>query len=101
MLQLTYMGRQGESAMSKKQQNQGFTLIELSIVLVIIGLLIAGITSGAAMIKQSQLRSIINEMTNYKISYINFVSKYNAVPRDFNPRSGNLWGLPQRWIALY
>jgi hypothetical protein len=36
------------------------------------------------------------------ISGVNILSDVSDLSKgDFNPRSGNLWGLPQRWIALY
>ena len=41
--------------MRNNNTQQGFTLIELSIVLVIIGLIVAGITGGQALVKSSEL----------------------------------------------
>jgi len=68
----------------KKSSKKAFTLIELSIVLIIIGLLIVAITSGQALIKNAQLRSITNEALQYKTMVNSFYSKFDAYPGDFN-----------------
>lgn len=71
-----------EGNMSNNKKMNGFTLIELSIVIVIIGFLVAGITVGANMIKQAQIRSVITEMQRYQTSYNNYLARFNAVPGD-------------------
>ncbi|MDR0571490.1 MAG: prepilin-type N-terminal cleavage/methylation domain-containing protein, partial [Rickettsiales bacterium] len=48
---------------------KAFSLIELSIVLIIMGLLVAGITGGAALIKSAQLRVLITEFQNYRVAF--------------------------------
>ncbi|MFI4983914.1 MAG: type II secretion system protein [Rickettsiales bacterium] len=68
--------------MKKQVALRGFTLVELSIVIVIIGFLVAGIAVGANMIKQSQIRSVITDLQSYQSAYNSFVAKYNAVPGD-------------------
>ncbi len=70
--------------MHNKQRVKGFTLIELSIVLVIIGLLIGGIVIGSSIVKAANLRSVITEIGNYKTSVITFRTTYNQLPGDFN-----------------
>jgi prepilin-type N-terminal cleavage/methylation domain-containing protein len=62
----------------------GFTLVELSIVLVIIGFLIAGIAAATNMVKQAELRSVMSDFRTYATAYNNFIGKYNAVPGDWN-----------------
>jgi prepilin-type N-terminal cleavage/methylation domain-containing protein len=69
----------------------GFTLVELSIVLLIIGLIIGGITAGTSLIKQAKVRSIISEQSNYVSSINVFRVQFNFLPGDFNNAS-SMWG---------
>lgn len=62
----------------------GFTLVELSIVLVIIGLLLGGVLIGKDMIRQSQLRSVITDAQGYLAAAQMFQDKYNCIPGDCN-----------------
>jgi prepilin-type N-terminal cleavage/methylation domain-containing protein len=66
------------------KNKQGFTLVELSIVLLIIGLIIGGITAGSSLINQAGLRSVISEYNQYKTSVNTFKIQYNALPGDMN-----------------
>jgi prepilin-type N-terminal cleavage/methylation domain-containing protein len=63
-------------------KKSAFSLIELSIVLIIIGLLIAGITGGASLIKSSELRSIMSEARSYAVSVNSFFTQYDRYPGD-------------------
>lgn len=65
-------------------KKSAFSLIELSIVLIIIGLLIAGITGGASLIKSSELRSVIGEARGYAVAVNAFFTQYDAFPGDFS-----------------
>ncbi len=64
-------------------KKSAFSLIELSIVLIIIGLLIAGITGGASLIKSSELRSAMGEARGYAVAVNGFYSQYNYLPGDY------------------
>jgi len=66
---------------------KGFSLIELSISIIIIGLLVAGISSGSKLIEQAEMRAVIAEMQNFKKDYLTFKSTYDAVPGDFRNAS--------------
>jgi prepilin-type N-terminal cleavage/methylation domain-containing protein len=66
----------------KIKNNKGFSLIELSIVLIIIGLLVAGITGGASLIKSAELRSIMTEARSYKIAISTYYASQDALPGD-------------------
>src|SRR5579871_6353801 len=61
---------------------QGFTLIELSIVLVIIGLIVGGVLVGQDLIKAAQIRAEVTQLERYNTAVNTFRSKYNGVPGD-------------------
>lgn len=60
----------------------GFTLIELSIVLVIIGLLAGGVIAGKALIEAAQIRSFVKQRERFDTAFNTFKLKYNCVPGD-------------------
>lgn len=64
------------------RNNKGFTLVELSIVIVIIGLIIAGVTAGQSLVRMAKLRGTINEINQYITSINTFRLQYNALPGD-------------------
>lgn len=66
-----------------KVKNDAFTLVELAIVIVIIGFIVAGISAGSSLIKQAQIRSVITDFFNFQVSYNNFLGRYNSPPGDF------------------
>jgi prepilin-type N-terminal cleavage/methylation domain-containing protein len=65
-------------------KKSAFSLIELSIVLIIIGLLIAGITGGASLIKSSELRSAMSEARAFQTSVNGFYTQFGSLPGDFS-----------------
>jgi prepilin-type N-terminal cleavage/methylation domain-containing protein len=69
--------------MPERQANrQGFTLIELSVVLVIIGLLVGGILLGRDLIKAAELRGTVSQLERYQSAVYAFRVKYDALPGD-------------------
>lgn len=77
----------------KKSNNQAFTLIELSIVLVIIGLLAGGVLVGQDLIKAAEIRSTIGQYEKYNTAVNTFRLKYNALPGDMLRADANAFGL--------
>lgn len=61
---------------------RGFTLIELSIVLVIIGLIVAGVVTGRDLIKTAQVRKDIANFDRYAAAANTFKLKYGQLPGD-------------------
>lgn len=62
----------------------GFTLVELSIVIVIIGLIVAGITAGQSLSTSAKHRKFISAANQYRASYFTFKAQYDAIPGDMN-----------------
>ena len=63
---------------------QAYSLVELSIVLIIIGLLVAGVSSGTKLMQQAKLYRVVAEFTDYKGSINTFLLTYNSMPGDFD-----------------
>lgn len=61
---------------------EGFTLIEMSIVLVIIGLLIGGVLKGQELIASTRLKATISQWDAYKSAYNGFVDRFQNIPGD-------------------
>jgi len=70
-----------------KQRNQGFTLVEIAIVLVIIGLLLGGILKGQEMITQAKIKNVIADFSGVSAAYHGYQDRYRAIPGD-DPGAG-------------
>lgn len=64
------------------RDKKGFTLIEISIVLVIIGLIVGGILIGRELISAAEIRATISQIAKYNTSVNTFRSKYGYLPGD-------------------
>lgn len=69
----------------------GFSLVELSIVLVILGLLTGGILTGQSLIRAAELRAVTTEFTQYQTAVQTFRDKYFALPGDMR-NATDFWG---------
>jgi prepilin-type N-terminal cleavage/methylation domain-containing protein len=70
---------------------KGFSLVELSIVLVILGLLTGGILAGQSLIRAAELRAVTNEFNRYTTALGTFRDKYFALPGDITNATA-FWG---------
>ena len=70
----------------------GFSLIELSIVLVILGLLVGGVLGGKSLIRASQLRTVATQRSEFSAAAHTFRDKYFYLPGDM-PNASQVWGL--------
>lgn len=60
----------------------GFTLVEIAIVLVIIGLLLGGILKGQEMITQAKIKNVINDFNGVTAAVNSYQDRYRALPGD-------------------
>ena len=60
----------------------GFTLVEIAIVLVIIGLLLGGILKGQEMITQAKIKNIVNDLNGMSAAIYSYQDRYRALPGD-------------------
>ncbi len=67
--------------MNKRQS--GFTLVEIAIVLVIIGLLLGGVLKGQEMIANSRFKSLQSDIEAYRAAFYTFQDRFGALPGDF------------------
>ena len=63
-------------------RHQGFTLVEIAIVLVIIGLLLGGILKGQEMITQAKIKNSIADFSGISAAYHGYQDRYRAIPGD-------------------
>ncbi|MBV8030003.1 MAG: prepilin-type N-terminal cleavage/methylation domain-containing protein [Betaproteobacteria bacterium] len=73
-----------------RQQQRGFTLVEIAIVLVIIGLLLGGILKGQEMITQAKIKNIIADFSGISAAYYGYQDRYRAIPGD-DPGAATRW----------
>ncbi|CAN1503623.1 Prokaryotic N-terminal methylation site [Methylophilaceae bacterium] len=65
-----------------KKQQAGFTLIELAIVLVIIGLLLGGVLKGQELINSAKVKNLANDFKTIQVYIYGYQDKYKALPGD-------------------
>ncbi len=76
--------------------NAGFTLVELSIVLVIIGLIVGGVLAGQDMIRAAEIRSTIAQLEKYNTAVNTFRDKYGNIPGDILSSDATKFGFTAR-----
>ncbi|MFZ5663570.1 MAG: type II secretion system protein [Pseudomonadota bacterium] len=85
--------------MKSYKRQAGFTLVEIAIVLVIIGLLLGAILKGQELIENSRAKNAINEVSSIKAAHYSYMDRYKRLPGD----DGNLPALQARggnWASV-
>jgi prepilin-type N-terminal cleavage/methylation domain-containing protein len=77
----------------KMRKQQGFTLIEIAIVLVIIGLLLGGILKGQELITSARVRNLIAQQDGVKAAFFGFQDRFRAFPGDYTAATTNIVGV--------
>ncbi len=75
-----------------KRTQKGFTLVEIAIVLVIIGLLLGGILKGQEMITQAKIKNVVADFSGISAAYYGYQDRYRAIPGDDR-------GAKERWTT--
>lgn len=71
----------------RRHAQSGFTLVEIAIVLVIIGLLLGGILKGQELINSARVRNLADMSSGIQAAYYGFIDRYRAVPGDMDAAS--------------
>ena len=74
----------------KTSINSAFTLVEVSIVILVISLLVSGVMAGQSLIKSSQLQNVVKEIREYDTAIKQFKDKFKYYPGDF-PSANTYW----------
>lgn len=72
------------------RKQAGFTLIEIAIVLVIIGLLLGGVLKGQELIQSARVRNLISQQDGIKAAYFGFLDRFRALPGDYSQANPNI-----------
>ncbi len=73
------------------RRQSGFTLVEIAIVLVIIGLLLGGILKGQELITQARIKNIANDINGVSTAIYAYQDRYRAIPGD-DKTACSRWG---------
>lgn len=77
-------------------KRNGFTLIEIAIVLVIVGLLLGGLLRGQELINAARVRNLAALLAGVKVAYLGFQDRFRALPGDVpaDVANANIPGIP-------
>ncbi len=67
---------------SMKSQQSGFTLVEIAIVLVIIGLLLGGILKGQELINSAKVKNLAQDFKTAPLAIYGYQDRFRAIPGD-------------------
>lgn len=76
---------------NQNPEDSGFSLVELAIVLVILGLLTGGILAGSNLIRAAELRGLHSDLSKIQVAVISFKDRYKALPGDMK-NATRFWG---------
>lgn len=73
------------------QHRTGFSLVEMSVVIIVIGLILAAVMQGRTVIEAAKVRTLVAETISYRTAIHSFYTKYAALPGDFT-EAETYWG---------
>jgi len=69
---------------------RGFTLLEIVIVLLIVGFLLAGVLKGQEMITSAKVKRLAGQLDEIRAAYLGFEDRYKALPGDYADANSTL-----------
>jgi len=69
---------------------RGFTILEIAMVLVVVGVLIGGVMMGQELILSARARSLINQQEELRVAFFSFQDRYQFPPGDYNEAIANI-----------
>jgi len=69
---------------SRRNNQSGFTLVEMAIVLVIVGLILGGVFKGQTLIDSARVRSLSTDVSGIRTAWYSFQERYRSIPGDFS-----------------
>jgi prepilin-type N-terminal cleavage/methylation domain-containing protein len=81
-----------------RTKQTGFTLVEIAIVLVIIGLLLGGILKGQEMIVQAKVKNSIQDFSGVSAAFYGYQDRYRAIPGD-DKDAATRWTTPTAAVS--
>jgi prepilin-type N-terminal cleavage/methylation domain-containing protein len=85
--------------MSFKNSQSGFTLVEIAIVLVIIGLLLGGVLKGTELIESAKVKRAVSEINGITAAFYAYQDRFKQLPGDDGPVA-NITGRGGPWATL-
>jgi prepilin-type N-terminal cleavage/methylation domain-containing protein len=79
---------------------EGFTLIEIAIVMVIVGLLLGGVLKGQEMIENGRVRNAISSLDGVSAAYNSYFDRYRRIPGDDGPNVAALTARGGNWANI-
>lgn len=78
-----YSGTRIHSPQVRPRRYSGFTLVEMAIVLVIVGLILGGVFKGQALVDSARVKSMATEIDGIRTAWLSFQDRYRSLPGDF------------------
>src|SRR5690242_2558758 len=80
----------------KKQniKNRGFTLVELAVVLVVVGLIIGGVLTGQQIMQNAKVTNAVNGIQSFAAQFQTYTQNNGAMPGDDSQASARFPGVP-------
>lgn len=72
------------SILEMKKKQRGFSLIEVAIAVIVIGLVVSLTLKGKELIRAAKLNSVVDQANAFRVATQMFMEKYDALPGDFS-----------------